>query len=354
MRVALCCLMLGAWGCKNDQGFTSSSGNVGIGDPPDPINPVQVDRIVQVSKPSVDILFVIDNSCSMEEEQAYLAGNFQSFLSYFLVSGLDYHIGVVSTDMNHPNHSGKLQARSGYRYIDSETPNAAQVFAQMAQLGTLGSGWERGRDAVFTAIDLRRDQPSNEGFYRHGAALDVIFVSDEDDVSELITRAEFHQWLDGLKWSPEMVTLHSIVAPNLFGDCSVAFSVGTEYLASSAYTGGQTFSICETNWEPMLDTLGLEASGLKREYFLTKVPVIDSLEVEVVLESDEGRVTVEFVTCGPEDELAVPDCEVLYVPTRNSVVFLEYIPDPGAEVVATYFIQAEYAAAPDALDMPAQ
>ena len=46
----------------------------------------------------LDILWVIDNSCSMTEEQQALSQNFASFVQYFVGSGLDYHIGVVSTD----------------------------------------------------------------------------------------------------------------------------------------------------------------------------------------------------------------------------------------------------------------
>jgi len=66
--------------------------------PPDLGADVKTDRIVQVTVPSVDVLWVIDNSCSMEEEQSSLTGNFSKFMNYFTNSGLDYHVGVVSAE----------------------------------------------------------------------------------------------------------------------------------------------------------------------------------------------------------------------------------------------------------------
>jgi hypothetical protein len=336
----------GITGCKIETTLVPAEDNVGVGEPPAPENPVQVDRIVQVSRPSVDILFVIDNSCSMQQEQALLANNFPAFLQYFQTSGLDYHIGVVSTDMEDPSQAGKLIARGGYRYIDENTTNPEVVFAQMVQLGIGGWFEERGRDAVYTALELRADDASNLDFYRDEAALDVIFVSDEDDQSELLSPIEFREWFTNLKWSPDVVTAHSIIAPETFGACQDAPEVGALYQAYTAYTGGSEFSICQSDWQPMLDTLGLEASGLLREYFLSKIPVLETLQVQVFEPDPMGGdpTVLEFEVCMAGTEEENPDCEVAYTPTRNSIVFLEFVPEPSTEIVATYNILENFSA----------
>ena len=330
-------------GCKSDQEIlVPDQSYVGVDSPPPEINPVQTDRILQVESPAVDILFVIDNSCSMAEEQAQLAANFPLFLEYFLGSGLDYHIGVLSTDMNSGLDTGRLRSADGYRYIDSDTPHPEQVFRSMATMGITGWWEERGRDAVYTNIDIRRDDPANEGFYRSTAALDIVFVSDEDDSSELLSRDEFLAWLNNLKFTEDMVAAHALVGPDLgYGDtCTDAEEIGKDYLRLASATGGQTFSICESNWGPMLDRLGLQTSGLRKEYFLTKVPIYESLVVQVVTPSTGA--TLNFEVCRAGEEVEDTSCEVVFNPVRNSIAFLEYLPDPLAEIHATYNIKENF------------
>src|SRR4051794_8019943 len=45
----------------------------------------------------MDVLFVIDNSGSMGEEQTNLVANFPMFISVLDQSGLDYRVGVTTT-----------------------------------------------------------------------------------------------------------------------------------------------------------------------------------------------------------------------------------------------------------------
>ena len=92
-------------------------------DPPQPEEVTQTDAILQVTTPEVDILWTIDNSCSMYDEQTQLTQNFPVFMEYFTGSGLDYHVGVVSTDLDNPSHSGKLRTTGGIKYIEPDTPN---------------------------------------------------------------------------------------------------------------------------------------------------------------------------------------------------------------------------------------
>ncbi|MCB9670608.1 MAG: hypothetical protein H6734_14105 [Alphaproteobacteria bacterium] len=326
-------------GCKVESDLVVRGNQPGLGQVPEPINPVQVDRILQVNRPAIDVLFVVDNSCSMEQEQANLAQNFPQFMNYFLGSGIDYHIGVISTDMVTGSQAGKLQSAQGYRYIDEETPNPTNVFAQMATVGADGNWEERGRDAVYTAIELRGDDPTNVGFYRPEAGLELVFVSDEDDVSRLISAPEFLEWFEGLKWSPERTNAHAIVTPLDVDSCPDGLTAGTKYLNLAQATGGQTFNICALDWAPMLDSLGLATSGLRMEYFLSSLPVVDT--IEVVVKNPEG-ITFQFVECMAGEEIEDETCEVVYNPARNSIVFLDAEPEPYSEVTVTYNLRENF------------
>ena len=68
----------------------------------------QTDTFFQEIRRTVDILLVVDNSCSMIDEQQKLAANFDNFISQFLDAEVDYQIGVVTTDMSDPEHQGRL------------------------------------------------------------------------------------------------------------------------------------------------------------------------------------------------------------------------------------------------------
>src|SRR5690606_11370674 len=150
--------------------------------------------VLQVTHPEVDVLWVIDDSCSMSDEQNRLATNFPIFFDFFEGSGLDYHIGVVSTDMDNAMRKGRLVTKSGYRYLDPETPNAAQVFSGMSLLGTGGSATEKGNDAAYAALEVERNA-YNVGFLRQNSGLHVIVVADEQDYSTNITPDELASYL---------------------------------------------------------------------------------------------------------------------------------------------------------------
>ena len=61
---------------------------------------------------TVDVLLVVDNSCSMAEEQNKLAGNFDAFIQYFSEAEVDWQIGVVTTDVITEGFMGRLQGGS--------------------------------------------------------------------------------------------------------------------------------------------------------------------------------------------------------------------------------------------------
>ena len=311
-------------GCTSENDLLDSSPLNGVPNArPVPITSAE-DKLVQVQVPEVDILWIIDNSCSMSEEQSALSQNFPIFMDFFLGSGLDYHIGSVSTDMYDNQQSGKLQTSGQYRFIDEDTPNPEQVFQGMAVLGTSGSADETGRDAAYAAIEINPNG-ANDGYYREEASLHMVAISDEEDHSNAIPLGEFITWLDTLKWSDDMVTFSSIVSPSPV--CSGASEAGNNYLAVTQAIGGISSSICnEDAWGEVLEQLGIQASGLKREYFLSDLPVPGTIVVEVV----EAGVTYTF-----EEEV-----DWIYNDVRNSIVFTEFVPTALSEVYVSYDLLA--------------
>jgi len=283
--------------------------------------PTQTDRLVQVLPPEVDVLWVIDNSSSMSDEQAALTTNFPAFMDFFLGSGLLYHIGVVSTD--YATDQGRLEQAAGLKWVDENTADPIAVFASLAGLGIKFGTNEKGRAPAYSALEVH-DVPDgwNDGFQRRDtASLSVIAISDEDDHSTEITIDEFVGYMNTIRPNPDNVTFSSIVTPPQ--NCAPnGVEPGNAYIAVTDQVGGITWSICEQDWALVLEQLGMQAAGLQREYFLADLPVPGTIKVWVV----EDGTTYEFAE----------EVDWVYDKTRNSIIFNEFVPKALSEVFVEY------------------
>lgn len=324
-----------ASGCTLENNFADDLPVFGSSAPPPLAVARRTDRIVQVTIPQVDVLWMVDNSCSMSDEQSELTANFPFFMDYFLGSGLDYHVGVVSSDTisDRNGSKGKLVVESGLKYIEPSTPNPVELFIRMASLGTNGVFPERGLGATYLALEEKRDT-ENAGFYRDEAALHTIIISDEPDytLASVITQPEYVDWYESLKPDVDKRTFSAIVHPN----------VGVRYRNTALAIGGIVWPLTAGDWPQVLELLGLQVAGLKREYFLSELPVLGTIEVSVeeatgtTLAFTEGvvdPVTGLFTDIDGDD---LPDGDWSYNPERNSVNFREYVPTAGSTVELTY------------------
>ena len=283
------CLALVLTACGSETGLGAElDPGLGLEYPPSPdLTPAEhEDVFAQILAEKADVLFVVDNSGSMRDEQARLGDNFPRFLDALLASGADFHIGVVSTDMYDPRHAGSLRPAGGERWLAPESERPEVRFANMVDLGIDGANDERGRAAVYTALELRAEE-RNAGFLREDADLHVMVFSDEEDESggAPVSQGEFVDYLKSLKAPPHRVTFSSVVGPEDPPPfCNAEH--GTEYLGVTRSVGGFVGSICDEDWAPLLDELGLLASGLLRVFPLSETPIVASLRVQ--LEADLG------------------------------------------------------------------
>jgi len=279
------------------------------------------DHAMRAGSPQVDVLFVVDNSSGMSQAQDQLTASFPVFMDYFLGSGLDYHIGVISTDMADPAHSGKLQSAMGNLYIDQNTVDPVGVFTSMASMGQSGSPDERGRDAAYTALEVLKTG-YNTGFYRDDATLHIAVLSSEDDHSTDVTINEVANYLLSLKPLAELVTFSSVVSPTPL--CPGANEPGTQYEQLTTLVGGMLWSFCSADYDTFMEQMAVGASGLDREFYLSRLPVDGTLGVRV----DDNAVLFAFVE----------GADWIYSPSRNSIVFIEYVPPPNADVLLDYTV----------------
>lgn len=175
-----------------------------------PAAPFQVDIFDQQQVKQVDILWVVDNSSSMQAKQDRLKANAHSFMQFLAAQQVDYHLGVVSTDTYDPAQSGKLQNKqpSGLPlapqpWVSSDAgPTAENYFLANLGLGEQGTGDEKGLLGAMLALTpplappvgtanpdagaancVRLADGGVDCFVRPGATLYTVIVSDEEDSS---------------------------------------------------------------------------------------------------------------------------------------------------------------------------
>ena len=322
-----------------------SEGGIGdelnIPDPSDkplePANPIHLDRIVQAQPPVVDVEWVIDNSCSMSCIVSCHNGtivdniteNFPVFMQHFKGSGVDYHIGVVTMDLDNPLDDGKLESGLGELWIDSSVSNDVLAFSAMATQGTSGSGTEKGIGASYKSYEVHGDA-FNDGFFRDGSSLHTIVMSNELDQTpaSLITVEEYVNWYTTLR-TPDKVTFNSIVCVRGQTDACPQQN-GRDYVAITRAIGGIAWDIQDENWITLLNSLGAQSAGLKVEYFLTQVPVPGTLVVGVTEGDTQNYLEFEEVPFDGEE------IGYVYSETRNSVTFVAYMPPAGSSVDLRY------------------
>ncbi len=87
------------------------------------------ESIASGGRTAIDVLWVIDNSNSMCEEQANLAANFETFIRGLAILDADVRMAVVTTDITDPDHTGRFQANPARDFTSCRAANkSSKVF----------------------------------------------------------------------------------------------------------------------------------------------------------------------------------------------------------------------------------
>ena len=275
----------------------------------------------QAPNPKVDLLFVVDNTGSMADEQAALAGSFQGFVGALDELGLAWQLGVITTELQ-SDRAGVLQ---GDPWI--VTPHAAdpeQAFVDAVDLGTDGVE-ENGLGAMALALSSELAE-ANRGFRRPDAALHVVVISDGDDHSEDVLGTDAVELalasLGAQALESGLPAQLSAVVGDVPGGCKgesgQAFP-GTLYVEVAEISGGATASICSGDLEELIVQLGALSASYPSVFELQALP------------DDEPRVAVDGTRVDSGWELQVEPPAIVF----------EEPPPAGASIQVRYSLEAE-------------
>ncbi len=280
----------------------------------------QTDIYQQTNAASIDILWVVDNSPTMVDDQQRIASAFNNFISVFNNSGLDYQMAIVSTDMTSPDQSGNLLGNPKVIKADDSDPVAE--FKSNIILPSTGNPKEEGLRAARTAIKFH-----GSDFIRSDASLAIIFISDEDDhsVGEINYYARFFMSLKG-PGNERKIKIAAIVGDKDSG-CQIGnvyVDPGTRYIELVEYTDGVFVSLC-SDFSATLVNLANSISGLRRKFALSKTPVVSTIKVKVNGEDI------------PQDETN----GWVYESQTNSIFFKGYYIPPAKSKVSIFYEVAQ-------------
>ena len=264
----------------------------------------------------VDVLFVVDNSASMEAHQTQLSERAAEFLEAALADGVDFNIGVTTTDVE-GMAPGALVGEPAW--VTAQTPDVAAALAANLRVGVDGSVTERGLEAARSAM------MTNAGWPRADATIELVFVSDADDASVEDIEVYLRAFIDANSNRSESVAAHAIAfptGPDRAGcDADARGGAATRYAALVERLVGRFEAICLPEFGGGVGRIGALTFGPRWRYRLE--PRIDAAALGVWIDGD---------VVAPERFAWVPEAEALV-----------FRPAAGAPPSLGQTIEVEYA-----------
>ena len=269
----------------------------------------------QEAASKIDALWVIDNSASMQPQQDKVRDSLSRFIATFTRGLVDYRIAVTTTDVI----SDRGEFLGNPDVVTPALSDPITVFERNVLVGTGGKGHEEAFEAARLAIERERaaasavvaqrdscraacaatgvqacsdacDQRYVPRFMRPGAHLYLVFVSDEEEQSFGEVRYYQRLFEGALGLGNEgAVTVATICGDVPSPPCDA--EPGSRYAALASATGGIVASICDPDFDRSLETMALDAAGLKRKFGLSRTPAPETLKVEIRYRCDARQLS---------------------------------------------------------------
>ena len=271
-------------------------------------NSIITDTFVQTSSYvniPLDILWVVDDSSSMSEDQDNLADNFSSFMDNFPIQNVDFNMAIITTTSSTNRVTNRFPLNQQKYLTDREA--FIRKFQDKIKVGIRGSSNEKGFQKGHEFLT------ENPSWVRDNAYLIIIFVADQNEVSG----GTVDQWLQNLqshKENPDLLKIYSIVALDTHDDGRHR-EKGERYIQIAQQTAGFAVEI-EQLFSSSLNRISQRIHQLSSSFLLSSLPIPGTVSVSV-------------------DN--IPLASDQWILSLRSLVFLSgSIPTEGANIRVTY------------------
>jgi len=296
-------IMMAGVSCSPDYGIVGDGETVYIEVPVevevDDDDKIWVDNFLQpTSVNGVDILWVIDTSGSMRDNEEKLLAGIEAMMKSLPSSG--WRLNMISND---PRMVGQDQQ---FPLVPGDTFQDAEDMYNNVVTGYL----EQGFDALEEYVD---NNPYASTWMRWDAALLVVFVSDEEDQSNQSVD-EFIAYYSNVRQNAYLASIVNVEEADSLCPSSSTLYVGYNSMEATRYFNGVIIDICSDDWSAGVADASVQLEPYE-SYELSHVPSdVDSIRVFI-----DG----------------VPDYDWHFVRTEN-VIYFDIIPEPGVLVEMAY------------------
>ncbi len=215
----------------------------------------------------MDILWVIDGSCSMNSHHSQLILGVEAMMNN-LPSDVNWRLKMITAGDNlYPTQSTLFPLTRGDDIDDA-----------IAMLNDLPyDGGESGFGAVQNYVN---SDAYAQTWMRKDAALLTVFVSDEPEQSG-IPVSDFTWWYEGARNSAYMASIVNVPASeSVCGYTTGPTTIGQEYIDATNYFLGAVVDICNPDWATAVEDATQEIEPVE-DYMLTHVPYEDTIIIFV-------------------------------------------------------------------------
>ena len=285
----------------------------------------------------IDLLWVIDNSSTMLEEQNLLADDFEALLDGFKTQNVDFRMAIVTTDNSVNHNTGRTLDAS---YLSSDRQGFIEQFQNQIKVGNRGSQVQCGLNKSLDFVQ------TNRSWMRPDALLVAVYVSVDNDhssggngvglscvarqgnriianTSDSVVANSYFNSLAGYKGSQYFFKAFPVVIMPARSGKSPPYDEyrGHRYLQLAQMTNGESYDIINDSFDTILQNIGQRLAEFSSSFQL-KYPA-DPHTIEVYI-----------------DGVPSPQSHWRYLRNNNSVSFEDNAsPRVGSQIKIIYKIK---------------